>query len=125
MRQDDQEVILPQFSSVNQTRRYSAEYVYEEQNLICLYDPGSREGLIHELREMQKDLMPDEDDLEALTRSALAKLERMTDAEYFEIAEALNPFYPLDDASYPDEDSAFGWTDNPEWDEIDTAAEIE
>ena len=69
--------------------------------------------------------MPDEDDLEALTRSALAKLERMTDAEYFEIAEALNPFYPLDDASYPDEDSAFGWTDNPEWDEIDPDAEIE
>ena len=97
----------------------------EEQNLICLYDPGSREGLIHELREMQKDLMPDEDDLEALTRCALAKLERMTDTEYFEIAEALNPFYPLDDASYPDEDSAFGWTDNPEWDEIDPDAEIE
>ena len=100
-------------------------FTTEEQNLICLYDPGSREGLIHELREMQKDLMPDEDDLEALTRSALTKLERMTDAEYFEIAEALNPFYPLDDASYPDEDSAFGGTDNPEWDEIDPDAEIE
>lgn len=100
-------------------------FTTEEQNLICLYDPGSREGLIHELREMQKDLMPDEDDLEALTRSVLAKLERMTDAEYFEITEALNPFYPLDDESYPDEDSAFGWTDNPEWDEIDPDAEIE
>ena len=100
-------------------------FTTEEQHLLGLYDPGSRKGLIHELREMQKDLMPDEDDLEALTRSALAKLERMTDAEYFEIAEALNPFYPLDDASYPDEDSAFGWTDNPEWDEIDPDAEIE
>jgi len=97
----------------------------EEQNLICLYDPGSREGLIHELREMQKDLMPDEKDLEALTRSVLAKLERMTDAEYFEVVGALNPFYPLEDADYPDEDSAFGWTDNPEWDEIDPDAEIE
>lgn len=100
-------------------------FTTEEQNLICLYDHGSREGLIHELHEMQKDLMPDEEDLEALTRSVLAKLERMTDAEYFEITEALNPFYPLDDASYPDEDSAFGWTDNPEWDEIDPDAEIE
>ncbi len=100
-------------------------FTTEEQNLICLYDPGSKDGLIYELREMQKELTPDEDDLEALTRSALAKLERMTDAEYFEIAEALNPFYPLDDASYPDEDSAFGWTDNPEWDEIDPDAEIE
>ena len=100
-------------------------FTTEEQNLICLYDPGSRDGLIYELREMQKELTPDEDDLEALTRSVLEKLERMTDAEYFEIAEALNPFYPLDDASYPDEDSAFGWTDNPEWDEIDPDAEIE
>ena len=97
----------------------------EEKNLICLYDPGSRDGLIRELRKMQKALMPDEDDLEALTRSVLAKLERMTDAEYFEITEALNPFYPLDDEAYPDEDSAFGWTDNPEWDEIDPDAEIE
>ena len=69
-------------------------FTTEEQNLICLYDPGSREGLIHELREMQKDLMPDEDDLEALTRGVLTKLERMTDAEYFEVAEALSPFYP-------------------------------
>ena len=42
-------------------------FTTEEQNLFCLYDPGSREGLIHELHEMQKDLMPDEDDLEALT----------------------------------------------------------
>lgn len=100
-------------------------FTTEEQNLICLYDPGSREGLIHELREMQKDLMPDEDDLEALTRSVLTKLERMTDAEYFEVTEVLSPFYPLDDEPYMDEDSAFGWSDNPEWDEIDPDAEIE
>jgi hypothetical protein len=97
----------------------------EEQNLICLYDPGSRDGLIYELREMQKALTHDEDDLEALTRSVLKKLERMTDAEYFEVVEALAPFYPLDDEPYMDEDSAFGWSDNPEWDEIDPDAEIE
>ena len=100
-------------------------FTTEEQNLICLYDPGSRDGLIYELRKMQKELMPDEDDLEALTRGVLEKLERMTDAEYFKVVEALAPFYPLDDEPYMDEDSAFGWTDNPEWDEIDPAAEIE
>ena len=49
----------------------------------------------------------------------------MTDAEYFKVVEALAPFYPLDDEPYMDEDSAFGWTDNPEWDEIDPDAEIE
>ena len=74
----------------------------EEQNLICLYDPGSRDDLIYELREMQKELTPDEDDLEALTRSVLEKLERMTDAEYFKVVEALAPFYPLDDEPYMD-----------------------
>ena len=99
----------------------------EEKNLICLYDPGSRDGLIRELRKMQKALTPDEDDLEALSRSVLEKLERMTDAEYFEVADALIPFYPLDadEESCMDEDSAFGWTGNHEWDEIDPDAEIE
>ena len=29
LRQDDQEVILPQFGSVNQTWRYSDDYVYD------------------------------------------------------------------------------------------------
>ena len=57
--------------------------------------------------------------------SVLEKLERMTDAEYFKVVEALAPFYPLDDEPYMDEDSAFGWSDNPEWDEIDPDAEIE
>ena len=100
-------------------------FTTEEQNLICLYDPGSRDGLIYELREMHKELTHDEDDLKALTCSVLKKLERMTDAEYFEVVEALAPFYPLDDEPYMDEDSAFGWSDNHEWDEIDTDAEIE
>lgn len=101
-------------------------FTTEEQNLICLYDPGSRDGLIHELQEMRKDLMPDEDDLEALTRSVLGKLKRMTEAEYAEATNALNPFYPLETESYMDEDAAFGWTDHPAfWDEIDPDAEIE
>ena len=105
-------------------------FTTEEQNQICLYNPGSREGLMYELREMQKDLLPDEDDLEALARRVLKKLERMTDKEYFDVVQALEPFYPLDDPfmeddSYMDEDSAFGWTDDPDWDEIDPDAEIE
>ena len=98
----------------------------EEKNLICLYDPGSREGLIYELREMQKDLLPDEDDLEALTRKVIKKLEHMTDEEYFEIATSLAPFYPLDEVyAYMDEDSGYGWMDSPDYDDIDPDAEIE
>ena len=103
----------------------------EEQNLICLYDPGSREGLMYELREMQKDLMPDEDDLEALTRSVLKKLESMTDDEYFDVVQALSPFYPLDedpftdDEPYLDEDSAYGWSDHTDYNDSDPDTEIE
>ncbi|MBQ8162045.1 MAG: transposon-transfer assisting family protein [Clostridia bacterium] len=100
-------------------------FTMEEQNLICLYDPGSRSGLIYELREMRRELMPDEDDLEALTRSVLRKLERMTDEEYFEVTQALVPFYPLDNESYMDEDAAFGWSLSPDWDAMDPDTEIE
>ena len=94
-------------------------FTTEEQNMICLYDPGSREGLIHELREMQKDLYPDEDDLKALSRSVIKKLKRMTDDEYFELVKQLSPFYPLDDYSFLDEDSAYAWSDEPDYDDID------
>ena len=97
----------------------------EEQNLICLYDPGSREGLMYELREMQKDLMHDEDDLEALTRSVLKKLEHMTDEEYFEVVQSLASFYPIDEGYFLDEDSAFGWSADSDWNDIDPNAEIE
>ena len=97
----------------------------EEQNLICLYDPGCREGLMYELREMQKDLMPDEDDLKVLTCGVLKKLVHMTDEEYFEFVQSLAPFYPIDEGFFLDEDSAFGWSADPDWDEIDLDAEIE
>ena len=92
------------------------QFSTEEINLICLYDPGNRKGTIYELRDMMRYLMPDETDLINLTQGVIAKLENMTDEEFDALA---------DDIDFSDEDSAFGWTDNPEWDEIDPDAEIE
>ena len=62
------------------------QFTSEEINLICLYDPTSRKDAMLALCEMMKDLMPDETDLESLAKSAISKLESLTDAEYDRIS---------------------------------------
>ena len=58
---------------------------FEETNLLCIYNPGSREGAIAALTEMRGYLELDEAELLALTDSTLAKLRAMTDAEFDEL----------------------------------------
>lgn len=55
---------------------------YEEQQLMSLYNTGTRQGLIDALTEMRGYLAADETELRELTDSAISKLNRMTDAEY-------------------------------------------
>lgn len=55
---------------------------YEEQQLMSLYNTGTRQGLIDALTEMRGYLAADETELRELTDSATSKLKRMTDAEY-------------------------------------------
>lgn len=55
---------------------------FEEMNLMCIYNTGSRTGLIESLTEMRGHLEPDETELFALTDSSLKKLQQMTDAEF-------------------------------------------
>ena len=55
---------------------------FEETNLLCIYNPGSRLGAIEALTEMRRELSPDETELLALTDSTLAKLRAMTDADF-------------------------------------------
>ena len=57
-------------------------FTYEEQELMSIYDPGAREGLIANLEEMRGYLEPDEEELRELTDSALGKLRDTSDAEY-------------------------------------------
>ena len=75
----------------------------EEINLICIYDPGNREGTIYELRDMMSFLTPEETDLKTLAEGVIAKLEQMTDKEYDELSDELTPEY-----SFDDEDQAYG-----------------
>lgn len=97
----------------------------EEKNLICLYDPGSRIGLIHELGEMMKALTPEEDDLAALSKTVVEKLERITDEAYDALVKELPSVYPLEDDSFTDEDAAYGWPDPPVEAGFDPDAAIE
>lgn len=60
-------------------------FTYEEMELMSIYDPGTREGLIANLEEMRGFLEPDEDELRELTDSALDKLQAMSDAEFAEL----------------------------------------
>ena len=55
---------------------------FEETNLLCIYNPGSRLGAIEALTEIRRELSPDETKLLALTDSTLAKLRAMTDADF-------------------------------------------
>lgn len=55
---------------------------FEETNLLCIYNPGTRKGAIEALTEMRGHLEPDEIELLSLTDSTLAKLRAMTDAEF-------------------------------------------
>lgn len=55
---------------------------FEEMNLLCIYNPGSRQGAIEALTEMRGYLTPEETELRELTDSTLSKLRAMSDAEY-------------------------------------------
>ena len=67
------------------------DFTFEEQQLMSIYNPDSRLGLIHTLVEMCTYLDKDEKELKDLTDSAIAKLCRMSDAE-FEMLELIPDF---------------------------------
>ena len=55
---------------------------FEERQLMSRSNTGPRTGLIAALEEMRGYLAADETALRALTDGAIAKLRRMSDAEY-------------------------------------------
>lgn len=57
-------------------------FTNDEMNLMCIYDTGSRTGLINALSEMRKELDADEVALRELTDSVLNKLSTMADEDY-------------------------------------------
>ena len=54
-------------------------FTNDEMNLMCIYDTGSRTGLMNALSEMRKELSADEAELRELTDSTLNKLSAMSD----------------------------------------------
>ena len=57
-------------------------FTHDEMNLMCIYDTGTRTGLIKALSEMRGELGTDEVELRRLTDSTIEKLSAMTDKEY-------------------------------------------
>jgi len=57
-------------------------FTHDEMNMLCIYNGGSRENTIAELREMRTYLEPDETELRELTDSTLEKLAKISDAEF-------------------------------------------
>ena len=55
---------------------------HDEMNLMTIYNTGSRVGLVEELTAMRGYLEADETELRELTDSVIAKLKRMTNAEF-------------------------------------------
>ena len=57
-------------------------FTFEEQQLMSIYNPGTRLGLIRTLAEMRTYLDKDEQELKDLTDRAIGKLNGITDAEF-------------------------------------------
>ena len=69
------------------------EFTIEEINLMCIYDTGTRQGLMDALKAMLGDLLPEEAELRQLTENVLARLNGMTDDEYAQMLSSLIPVY--------------------------------
>ena len=57
-------------------------FTLAETNLMVIYNPGTRLGLIEELKAMMNYLSPEETELHDLTLSTLRKLEHITDTAF-------------------------------------------
>ena len=66
-----------------------SKFTLEEKNLICIYNTGSRTGLISELTKMQTHLEQDETELLELAQSVMDKVTAMSDGEFDSITAEL------------------------------------
>ena len=58
------------------------QFNHDERMLMMLYNIGTRQGLVRELRLMQCYLMPDETALQELSEQVIEKLKQLADAEF-------------------------------------------
>ena len=57
-------------------------FTHDEINLMCIYDVGSRKGLIKELNRTLALMSKEDAELASITESAIIKLQEMTDDQY-------------------------------------------
>ncbi len=57
-------------------------FTNDEMNLMCIYNSGTRDGLIAALKEMRGHLDEDEVELRELTDSAIGKLGEISDEQF-------------------------------------------
>ena len=62
-----------------------SDFTFDELNLTCIYNTGTRAGLMQALTDMRGYLQTDETELLELTDSALRKLGRITDEQFAEL----------------------------------------
>ena len=58
------------------------DFTFDQQQLMSIYNPGTRMGMIQALAEMRTYLDKDEQELKDLTDSTIARLNTITDAEF-------------------------------------------
>lgn len=58
------------------------DFTFDEINLMCIYNTGTRAGLMQTLTDMRKHLEANETELLALTDSVFAKLAALTAEAY-------------------------------------------
>ena len=62
-----------------------SDFTFDEINLMCIYNTGTRAGLMQALTDMCGQLESDEAELRELTDSALRKLGGITDEQFTEL----------------------------------------
>ncbi len=62
-----------------------SDFTFDEINLMCIYNTGTRAGLMQALTDMRGYLETDETELLELTDSALRKLSGITDEQFAEL----------------------------------------
>ena len=62
-----------------------SDFTFDEINLMCIYNTGTRAGLMQALTDMRGQLEPDETGLRELTESALRKLGGITEKQFAEL----------------------------------------
>ena len=60
-------------------------FTNDEMNLMCIYNTGTRDGLMDALTAMREYLEDDEAELRDMTDTVLEKLEAMTDEAFFQL----------------------------------------